>query len=594
MSEITKVTKNGITFYGDATKHKCFDIDVASGTTVAIFYTDPFKDYILNDCQKCFPQVEKIELNLNYSSKFEIQNNLFPNVREVKVNSNSWTRYKNGKVLIYSEYRNTVCNTFCPKADEAVDLRNVEVIGENAFIGCESTRIVNSGRVKKCHKNAFKGSAIEKLQPESGMALVVGSIIVDIDHNAKEIIIPDKKAAITAIRDGVFFDGVKSIEVTKLQTLINIQDAIPDEAIVKLNENGLMSRESLAMWNKVSKIELSEKNPYYKSVDGILYTKDMAILIKCPTGFSGCFEIPEGVTTIASSAFAGSNITEVKMPSTMQVILPMAFRNCNKLKSVDFGSGIENIGVGPSEYIFDGCESLKEIVFPPQVKTIGEKAFSGCRLERICFNEGITQISDMAFEDVKVDTVSLPDSLQYIGKKNFGDVSNIELPSDNIPYGLASAVTTSFWRGDKIECYIKIKKKNKTIFLPRNINESDAKDIDSLLVIPSFREMYEDSMYDYGNEPSVKQDTAIAAYIENHTDSVRTYLRRTSKNIIKRLIDTNAENELITFIKLGIMTPKAIDDTYALAKKHNLTTVMAYILDAKNKSTEKKGDSFKL
>ena len=82
--------------------------------------------------------------------------------------------------------------------------------------------------------------------------------------------------------------------------------------------------------------------------------------------------------------------------------------------------------------------------------------------------------------------------------------------------------------------------------------------------------------------------------MENHTDSLRTYLRRTSKNIIKRLIETNSEDDLISFIKLGIMTPKAIDDTYSLAKKHNLTTVMAYILDARNKSSEKKNDSFKL
>ena len=311
--------------------------------------------------------------------------------------------------------------------------------------------------------------------------------------------------AITAIRDGVSFEGINSIEVTKLQTLVNIQDEIPNDTIVKLNEDGLMSRENLAMWNKASMIKLSEKNPYYKSVDGVLYTKDMAILIKCPTNFQGCFEIPEGVTTIAAAAFAESNITEVKMPSTMQVILPMAFKNCKQLKSVDFGTGIENIGIGPSEFIFDGCDSLKEITFPSQVKTIGEEAFSGCELEKIYFNEGITQIYDMAFDSAKLDTVSFPSSLQYIGKMNFRDISNIELSDDNIPYGLASAVTTTFSRGDKMECYIRIKKKNKSIFLPRYISEINAKDIDSLLVIPSFCEMYEDSLYDYGIDPLVKQ-----------------------------------------------------------------------------------------
>ena len=39
MSETTKIVKNGITFYGDASKRKCFDIDVNPGTTVAVFDT---------------------------------------------------------------------------------------------------------------------------------------------------------------------------------------------------------------------------------------------------------------------------------------------------------------------------------------------------------------------------------------------------------------------------------------------------------------------------------------------------------------------------------------------------------------------------
>ena len=194
MSETTKIVKNGITFYGDASKRKCFDIDVNPGTTVAVFdTTDIFKDFILEDCSKSFPQVEKIELKLNYSSRFEVLNTLFPNAREVKVNS--WAQYKSGNVLIFKDYRGstTVCNTFCPKADEAVNLKGVEIIGEHSFAGCESINIINSGRVRKCHENAFVDSAIGRLKPEPGKALVVGSIIVDIDHTSSEIIIPDKK-----------------------------------------------------------------------------------------------------------------------------------------------------------------------------------------------------------------------------------------------------------------------------------------------------------------------------------------------------------------------------------------------------------------
>lgn len=55
----------------------------------------------------------------------------------------------------------------------------------------------------------------------------------------------------------------------------------------------------------------------------------------------------------------------------------------------------------------------------------------------------------------------------------------------------------------------------------------------------------------------------------------------------------NNETGLIEYLKLGIMTPKALDDTYKTAKKNNMTTVMAYILDEKNKA-ESSETSFKL
>ena len=45
-------------------------------------------------------------------------------------------------------------------------------------------------------------------------------------------------------------------------------------------------------------------------------------------------------------------------------------------------------------------------------------------------------------------------------------------------------------------------------------------------------------------------------------------------------MELNDETGLIDFIKLGIMTPKALDDTYKKAKEKSLTTVMAYICEA--------------
>lgn len=100
-------------------------------------------------------------------------------------------------------------------------------------------------------------------------------------------------------------------------------------------------------------------------------------------------------------------------------------------------------------------------------------------------------------------------------------------------------------------------------------------------------------LYDYGVQPEIKWKTAIKTMEECPNDAVKTYLRRVSKNIIAMYMELNDETGLIDFIKFGIMTPKALDDTYKKAKEKGLTTVMAYICEAQ-KDTKGNNSSFSL
>ena len=101
------------------------------------------------------------------------------------------------------------------------------------------------------------------------------------------------------------------------------------------------------------KIEVAEGNPYYKSIDGNLYTKDGGELILYARGKSEqSFAIPEGVMVIRPSAFAG----------------------CNRLETVIIPFGVSEI----QSYTFYECKSLKVISIPYTVKAIGYYAFSRC------------------------------------------------------------------------------------------------------------------------------------------------------------------------------------------------------------------------
>ena len=56
-------------------------------------------------------------------------------------------------------------------------------------------------------------------------------------------------------------------------------------------------------------MDVSPDNPCFASVDGVLYDKNLGVLIRWPEGKMGAVEISNGVTGIGDYAFAGNRIT---------------------------------------------------------------------------------------------------------------------------------------------------------------------------------------------------------------------------------------------------------------------------------------------
>lgn len=79
---------------------------------------------------------------------------------------------------------------------------------------------------------------------------------------------------------------------------------------------------------------VNEENPYYTSVDGVLYSKDMKTLYCYPIGRQDeVFTIPEGVENIYYKAFALSlDLKEINLPSTIKTIGEQVFVASKRLK----------------------------------------------------------------------------------------------------------------------------------------------------------------------------------------------------------------------------------------------------------------------
>ncbi len=109
------------------------------------------------------------------------------------------------------------------------------------------------------------------------------------------------------------------------------------------------------------------------AIDGVLYDKAMTILMNCPSGKAGIVTVPEGVITIADSAFyrCGS-ILSIELPDSVNSIGDYSFYYCRSLVTLEIPEGMSLIG----NYSFTGCESLISVDIPDSVTRLGDSAFS--------------------------------------------------------------------------------------------------------------------------------------------------------------------------------------------------------------------------
>ena len=108
----------------------------------------------------------------------------------------------------------------------------------------------------------------------------------------------------------------------------------------------------------------------------------------------GDIEIREGTTLMGADAFGMSNITSVKLPSTLKSIPHLGFYWCKNLNNVVIPGNVKEIG----DNAFSWCESLSDLTISEGVEHIGEAAFFRCNnLNEVTIPRSVTQIDMHAF-----------------------------------------------------------------------------------------------------------------------------------------------------------------------------------------------------
>lgn len=178
--------------------------------------------------------------------------------------------------------------------------------------------------------------------------------------------------------------------------------------------------------NNLKRIEVHPDNPYFKSVDGVLYSKDGRRLLTFPArwGLSytvepgtveleyiisnhlQCLSFPEGVQSLRSLSLVCPNLLRIALPATLKDLNAWNFGLCPNLRHIEISPA------HPAYRSIDGVVFTadgRELVFippgrdgtyaiPEGTTTISEDAFRYAnRLERLILPASLTTIPGKAF-----------------------------------------------------------------------------------------------------------------------------------------------------------------------------------------------------
>ena len=189
----------------------------------------------------------------------------------------------------------------------------------------------------------------------------------------------DSMTGINSLPDSVTRIGYEAFDNTKIEGPFYIS-----QYVTEIGESAFGSCVYL------TEFIVNENNVYYTAVDGILYTADMSVLLQCPVTKTGEFVIPQTVTRIGDSAFAGmyDNMTgdasTLLRDSNVTEIGPFGFWRCQQLiGDLILPEGLRVVGRAS----FLGDYSLTGVEFPSTLESLEGAAFSDCRnLTYVLFN----------------------------------------------------------------------------------------------------------------------------------------------------------------------------------------------------------------
>lgn len=578
-----------------------FDMDVDDGVEVVEF--EGFDDVSIGKvAEKSFPSVKTLVIGEEVDC-MSIPNEMFPNVRNII----SYNRhFLNSDMLIRVDYnifpdnngKHTsiwLLNTFCKKPDEIINLKSVEFIDDYAFYGCQSTKVINEGCVKGGLSFGFFGSAFMELEPVDG-AYMAGSMIIDVDEDANELVIPETATYFLNDKKNVTFlrKLCKSYDkiIVKNSSLffkrVLHAYAAPKNLVIdcEVNEDKEDFCNYVRNCSNLQNIQITDKSEKYMTYDGVLYDKAGKTLLACPKNRHGSVKIKEGTKEIEKNTFFDSEVKEIEMPDSVKSLEKAVFFNCRKLQKIKLSNSLTEI----PDSCFDSNTSLREIVIPDSVRTIGSYAFCNSGLENIHLGKCVEVIQRDALINTNLKELRLPASVKELQDIGPVHTSDVYLESFNIPLYFCGSISETILfacdfdtlhKADSLaQSYVRVHTPKRTVYLPSHILANTRDKLNNFI---EARKDFPEDMFPYAINARVRFQIALAECKDLKSSAAEKYLRGNIVDCVREFVNINDESALVDLFRMHL-----VDDVEALSEilqilPDSMTLAKAYLLNESGK-----------
>ena len=300
--------------------------------------------------------------------------------------------------------------SYCSSMTSVTLPEGLTSIGHSAFNGCSSlTGITIPDEVTSIGNSAFDGcTSLTSISIPSGVTNIDNSLFAHCT-SLTSISLPSGLKSIgnssfqycSALTGITIPSGVTTIGVRAFSDCTSLTGITIPNGVTNLENNAFYNCSSLTgitipssvtvindrvffLCNSMTSIDVDAENAFYKSIDGVVYSKDGTKLVCCPTGKSGGVAIPSEVTDIKFDAFyLCYNLTSIDVDAenaSFKSIDGVIYSKdgtkliwcpTGKSGSVTIPSGVTNIAF----HALSHCSKLTSVVFQGTVTSIDAYTF---------------------------------------------------------------------------------------------------------------------------------------------------------------------------------------------------------------------------